>query len=239
MLLPNEFSTKFVCLQYSYYNEKLRRNEFGSIELFEGYSQVNSTAFSSIGRDLRLMPLVEQQSFIFPTGLGPMTDTETQKGLTNKHILIFLPNGALLQLPKVFLDPRRPIKPTPESQEEGVMPYVPELPVPSEMMINYNQTIFNIKNILTAPTSLESTSLVLAYGLGLFTLLIIVRCIGKLTLYLSLDLYYTRVTPSKTFDILKDDFDHLLIGAVCVGLIGASYLAKWFASRKVLNQAWK
>lgn len=98
-----------------------------------------------------------------------MTDTETQKGLTNKHILIFLPNGALLQLPKVFLDPRRPIKPTPESQEEGVMPYVPELPVPSEMMITYNQTIFKIKHILTAPTSLESTSLVLAYGLGLFS----------------------------------------------------------------------
>lgn len=151
----------------------MRRNEFTSIELYEGYTQLNSTAFSSIGRDLRLMPLVEQQSFIFPTGLGPMVDTETQKGITNKHLLIFLPNGALLQLPRAFLDPRRPITPTPESQEEGVLPYVPELPVPSEMMINYNQTIFCIKNIITAPTSLESTSLVLAHGLGLLMIKVV------------------------------------------------------------------
>lgn len=65
----------------------MRRNEVSSVELFEGFEQVNSTAFSSIGRDLRATAFAEQQSFIFPTGLGIMTDTETQKGITNKHIL--------------------------------------------------------------------------------------------------------------------------------------------------------
>ena len=152
--------------QYSYFNEKMRRNEISSIELYEGFEQVNATAFSSIGRDLLALPIVVQASFIFPTGIGLMTDTETQKGITNKHILISLPTGGLLELPRAFLDPRRPIKPTQEHAEEGLIPYVPELPIPSEALINYNKTIFGVRGIQTGPTSLESTSLVFAYGLG-------------------------------------------------------------------------
>lgn len=71
-----------------------------------------------------------------------------------------------MDLPRAFLDPRRPIKPTQEHAEEGLIPYVPELPIPSEAMINYNQTIMAVKGIETSPTALESTSLVFAYGLG-------------------------------------------------------------------------
>jgi len=37
-----------------------------------------------------------------------------------------------------------------------------------------------------------------------------------------LDLFYTRVTPSGTFDILKDDFDYLLITGVMLALLVAS-----------------
>lgn len=80
------------CFQYSYFNENKRRNEISSIELYEGLSQVNSTAFSSFGRDLAWLPIVEQASFIFPTGIGIMTDTETQKGITNKNILSEFPS---------------------------------------------------------------------------------------------------------------------------------------------------
>lgn len=65
----------------------MRRNEISSIELYEGFNQINSTAFSSIGRDLLAVPSVEQKSFIFPTGISIMTDTETLKGITSKHIL--------------------------------------------------------------------------------------------------------------------------------------------------------
>ena len=78
-----------------------------------------------------------------------------------------MPTGGLLDLPRAFLDPRRPIRPTQEHAEEGLIPYVPELPIPSEAMINYNQTIMSVRGIETAPTTLESTSLVFAYGLGL------------------------------------------------------------------------
>lgn len=66
----------------------------------------------------------------------------------------------------MFLDPRRPSTVTAEMREEGIIPYAPEIPVVTESHINYNQTLYRIKGIYTAPTSLESTCLVFAYGLG-------------------------------------------------------------------------
>ena len=72
-----------------------------------------------------------------------------------------------MELPRAFLDPRRPIRPTQEHAEEGLIPYVPELPIPSETIINYNQTVFNVRGIVTAPASLESTSLICVYGIGM------------------------------------------------------------------------
>lgn len=51
-------------------------------------------------------------------------------------------------------------------REEGLYPYIPDLPIVTEQIINYNQTVYNIRNIHTSPSGLESTSLILAYGLG-------------------------------------------------------------------------
>ncbi|CAA9994552.1 unnamed protein product [Nesidiocoris tenuis] len=53
------------------------------------------------------------------------------------------------------------------------------------------------------------------------------------------DLFYTRVTPSKTFDVLKDDFEYWLITAVLSALVTGAYVTKRLASRKALMLAWK
>lgn len=201
---------------YSFYNDKSRRIELSSIELFEGMYQSNTTAFSSFGPPP--LPLVEHQTFIFPSSVETMADTVTDRGMTSKHILIALPSGGILELPKNVLDPRRPIHPLPEHREEGLIPYIPELPIITESIINYNQSVTRVKGIVTAPSALESTCLVFVHGL---------------------DLFYTRVTPSKTFDILKEDFDHYLISVVLLGLLALSYTTKRLAARKTLRAAWK
>ena len=46
------------------------------------------------------------------------------------------------------------------------MPYMPELPRPFEAIINYNHSVYKIHGIHTTPAGLESTCLVLCYGLG-------------------------------------------------------------------------
>lgn len=206
-------------LVYGYFNEKYKRTEISAIDLYEGESMANFTTFSSLNRPFHLHPaIVQHATFIFPTGITAMSDTRTEKGVTNKNILISLPYGGILQMPKFFLDPRRPINPTPDHREEGLMPYMPELPIPAENIINYNQTVINVNQIVTAPATLESTSHTFVSGL---------------------DLFYTRVTPSKTFDILKEDFEYWLIALVLFLLVAFSYLSKVLCQRKTLNNAWK
>lgn len=45
----------------------------------------------------------------------------------------------------------RPMDLTPEMREEGGwIPYMPEIPIATEDMVNYNQTVHNIHGIKTA-----------------------------------------------------------------------------------------
>ncbi|XP_051786838.1 ER membrane protein complex subunit 1 isoform X1 [Erpetoichthys calabaricus] len=201
---------------YEYWNTKSRRNEFSVLELYEGTEQYNSTAFSSLDRPQP--PQVLQQSYIFPSPISMLEATITEKGITSRHLLVGLPSGAILSLPKMFLDPRRPEVPSEQSREENLIPYAPELPIRSEWFVNYNQSVSRVKGIYTAPSGLESTCLVVAYGL---------------------DIYQTRVFPSKQFDVLKDDYDYVLISSVLLGLVFATMITKRLAQVKLLNRAWR
>ncbi|KAF7239329.1 ER membrane protein complex subunit 1 [Varanus komodoensis] len=201
---------------YQYWNAKARRNEFTVLELYEGTEQYNATAFSSLDRPL--LPQVLQQSYIFPSAISAMEATITEQGITSRHLLIGLPSGAILSLPKALLDPRRPEIPTEQTREENLIPYSPDVQIHAERFINYNQTVSRMRGIYTAPSGLESTCLVVAYGL---------------------DIYQTRVYPSKQFDVLKDDYDYILISSVLFGLVFATMITKRLAQVKLLNRAWR
>ena len=56
---------------------------------------------------------------------------------------------------------------------------------------------------------------------------------------LTTDVFFTHVTPSRTFDVLNDDFEFVFIALVLSGLTLASLITKRLASKKVLRQAWK
>nr|XP_045605093.1 ER membrane protein complex subunit 1-like [Procambarus clarkii] len=200
---------------YTCFNDKYRRFEVTSLELFEGLSQANATAFSSFaGR--ATPPILERQAYILPMGVQATAHTTTEKGITTKFILFALQSGNVLQMSKWLLDPRRPMTGGP--REEGLMPYMPELRISPHEMITYNHTLPRISGIYTSPTGLESACLVLVYGL---------------------DLFYTRVFPSKMFDVLKDDFDHYLISGALLALVAAALITRKLAQKKALRQAWK
>ncbi|VDL69894.1 unnamed protein product [Nippostrongylus brasiliensis] len=73
------------------------------------------------------------------------------------------------------------------------------------------------EEMMIPASGLESTSLMLAYGT---------------------DVFFTRLHPSGTFDILKDDFDHVLISIVLFGLIAGSVISKKLARNNALSAAW-
>jgi len=203
---------------YSFYNAKARRTEMVSIELYEGKSQMNASVFSSV--DNPVTPLVERQAYILPASdITAMTETLTEQGITSKHILIGTSLGSIIDLPLHMLDPRRPSLDSPmHVREPGIPPYIPELSVPHESIMNYNQTLLGVQNIVTSPSGLESTTLVVVHGL---------------------DMFGSRVTPSKGFDLLKEDFDYLMISAVILGLVLASYVTRKLSQKKMLANAWK
>lgn len=75
-----------------------------------------------------------------------------------------------------------------------------------------------VQSILTIPTTLESHSLVFSYGL---------------------DLFFARVTPSKTFDLLNEDFSKMGLMST-IGLIGFGiWFVKEMVLRKKLNESWQ
>ena len=78
-------------------------------------------------------------------------------------------------------------------------------------------SVEKIRGIHTASAGLESTSLVLAYGL---------------------DLFFTRVTPSRKFDVLKEDFDYIFISGVLSALILGTIISSKLASMRKLNLSW-
>lgn len=53
-------------------------------------------------------------------------------------------------------------------REEGLLPYIPEVPLAPELFLSYNLTVEDISLIFTAPAGLESTSLILVTGLDIF-----------------------------------------------------------------------
>ena len=76
----------------------------------------------------------------------------------------------------------------------------------------------NIEDIYTSPAGLESTCLVFTYGL---------------------DLYFTRVTPSRLFDVLKEDFDYWFISVTLTVLAMVTLVSARLASVKILRQMWR
>ncbi|XP_023945986.2 ER membrane protein complex subunit 1 [Bicyclus anynana] len=202
------------CFAYLYRSEKHRRLEIATMELYEGQERwlEPGAAFSSFASDRA--PAVERQAYILPAGATAAAVTITERSLTDRHVLLGLTTGAVIEMPWAYLEARRGLT----GGDEALLPYTPELPLHAEATLNYNRTIERVMGVFTAPAGLESTSLVLVTGL---------------------DLFYTRVAPSKTFDLLKDDFDYYLITIVLAALIVATYSTKYFASRKMLKLAWK
>lgn len=103
---------------------------------------LSDTAKLNMHRDVLLMrnhiimraPQVLHRTFVL-TGvpaLATMGVTRTQQGLAQKTLLLGTVNGQVYAVDRKLIDPRRPDrpnnKPTAEDMEEGLMPYIPQLP---------------------------------------------------------------------------------------------------------------
>lgn len=95
--------------------------------------------------------------------------------------------------------------------------YYPLVPLVSLWSPSYNETV-DAEAIISTSASLESQSLVLAYG-------------GP-------DIFFTRIAPSKGFDLLPESFNKILLSVVVVGLLVALAVVRNLGAKKMVKLAW-
>ncbi|KZT68592.1 DUF1620-domain-containing protein [Daedalea quercina L-15889] len=191
-----------------------------SVELYEGSGidkKTRSSDLSSFSNETTALAVYEQ-AFIIPRGISTMTTTSTSYGITIKDIIVANENHQIQSFPRRVLDPRRPMrKPTSEEMEEWLIQYDPVVYDDPKRVLSHNYTVIGTKHVITSPALLESTSLVFAYGH---------------------DLFFTRIAPSNTFDVLSESFNKAQLVLTIAGLALAIVITKPMVRRKRLRERW-
>ncbi|OEU21827.1 DUF1620-domain-containing protein [Fragilariopsis cylindrus CCMP1102] len=213
---------------YTYVNEKTRRTEIGVLTLHEGMIEPKgltffarpeqSTSFSSFdARESK--PVVLSKVYAFPKAVTALGVTSTRQGISRQNILIASSDGALNTINKMILETRRPVgEAKPEEKKEGLMPYRELIPESPLFSLTYNQTNEPFTSIISTATSLESQSLVFGFG-------------GP-------DLFFTRTSPTKGFDVLPETFNKILVGSTTAGIVIALLVVQRMGKKKTLKQGW-
>ena len=194
----DESSAKGYQLVISELYESPLPNDRGSLDSAGNYSSVDTLP----------LPYVVSQAFMIPEPISQLAVTQTRQGITTRQLLCTLPSSnSIIGIPRPVLDPRRPVDrdPTAAEAEEGLFRYAPFLEFDGKWYLSHARDVAGIKEVLSCPTLLESTSLIFAYGS---------------------DIYGTRATPSQAFDILGKSFSKLQLVLTVVALgVGVSILA--------------
>ena len=160
------------------------------------------------------------QSYITPGAVESFAVTTTGQGITSREILALLKSPqSIYTIPKRVLDPRRPVgrDTTNDEKEEGLFPYSPIVDIDPRAVITHERQVMGLKEVVTSPSLLESTSIVFAFG-------------G--------DLFGTRVSPSQAFDILGKGFGKIqLVGTVLALGVGVAMVAPIVRKRQI-NSKW-
>ena len=147
-----------------------------------------------------------------------MSVSQTMMGITQRQVLVGTVADQVVALDKRFLDPRRPTKVSPADKDEGLLPYSEIMPVFPRSYLTMNKQVEQLRSIFTAPARLESSCLVLAVGL---------------------DVFYTRTMPSKTYDMVAEDFSYALLMLTLVGLTVLTLTLRFLVKREELKRRWR
>ena len=201
-VVSNESSAKEYQLVISELYESPFPNDRGPLDSASNYSSLHSSMESPP------LPHVISQAFMIPEPISHMTVTQTRQGITTRQLLCTLPSSnSIVGIPRPVLDPRRPVDrdATAAEAEEGLFRYAPYLDFDGKWYLSHARDVAGIKEVLSRPTLLESTSLIFAFGS---------------------DIYGTRATPSQAFDVLGKSFSKLQLVLTVVALgVGVAILA--------------
>ncbi|KAK9142696.1 hypothetical protein Syun_012096 [Stephania yunnanensis] len=213
---------------YHYFNLRAHRYEMSVIEIYDQSRSDNKDVLKlMIGKHNLTSPvsaysrpevIVKSQSYFFTHSVKAIAVSLTAKGITSKQLLIGTIGDQVLALDKRYVDPRRSINPTPSEKEEGIMPLTDSLPIIPQSYVTHSLQVEGLRGILSVPAKLESTSLLFAYGV---------------------DLFFTRIAPSRTYDSLTEDFSYALLLITIVVLVASIFVTWVLSEKKELREKWR
>ncbi|XVF89193.1 hypothetical protein PTKIN_Ptkin19aG0110600 [Pterospermum kingtungense] len=213
---------------YHYFNLKAHRYEMSVIEIYDQSRADNKDVLklvlgkhnltSPISSYSRPEVITKSQSYFFTHSVKAIAVTSTAKGITSKQLLIGTIGDQVLALDKRFLDPRRSVNPTQAEKEEGIIPLTDSLPIIPQSYVTHALRVEGLRGIITVPAKLESTTLVFAHGV---------------------DLFFTQLAPSRTYDSLTEDFSYALLLITIVALVAAIFVTWILSQRKELQEKWR
>lgn len=166
------------------------------------------------------LPHVKAQSFFAPSHVTAMTLSRTRFGVTVRDVIASTANNQIIDISKRVLEPRRPVgrKPTDSEMGEGLYTYDAKLQIDSrQQVLSHSRSVLGTRKIATSPARLESTSVVVAYGM---------------------DVFYTIVMPSRQFDVLNGSFaKDKLVYTISSMFTIVTYL-KPFVAKRMANAKW-
>ena len=158
------------------------------------------------------------QSYVLSLPVKAMTVTSSALGITANQVLVATLSDQIYAIDKKLLDPRRPTqKPTNADKEEGLIPYNEFLPIAPQKFVTYTHQVAGLREINCWPTRRESSVVVLAHGT---------------------DVFYARMMPSKSFDMLEDDFSYSLLVTTIFGLLVATFVVYSMVQKDNLKRNW-
>ncbi|KAK2446230.1 ER membrane protein complex subunit [Trifolium repens] len=213
---------------YHYFNLRAHRHEMSVIEVYDQSRADNKDIWKFVlGKHNLTSPIssyyrpeisAKSQSYFFTHSVKAIEVTSTAKGITSKQLLIGTIGDQVLALDKRFLDPRRTLNPSQAEKEEGIIPLTDSLPIIPQSYITHSLKVEGLRGIVTVPAKLESTSFVFAYGV---------------------DLFFTQIAPSRTYDSLTEDFNYALLLLTIVALVAALFITYVLSERKDLQEKWR
>ncbi|XVE53728.1 hypothetical protein DITRI_Ditri03aG0025800 [Diplodiscus trichospermus] len=213
---------------YHYFNLRAHRYEMSVIEIYDQSRADNKDVWklvlgkhnltSPVSSYSRPEVITKSQSYFFTHSLKAIAVTSTAKGITSKQLLIGTIGDQVLALDKRFLDPRRSVNPTQAEKEEGIIPLTDSLPIIPQSYVTHALRVEGLRGIITVPAKLESTTLVFAHGV---------------------DLFFTQLAPSRTYDSLTEDFSYALLLITIVALVAAIFVTWILSERKELQEKWR
>ncbi|KAG7808649.1 hypothetical protein KL921_003731 [Ogataea angusta] len=164
------------------------------------------------------VPEHQVRTYVFPAPVAAMTVTRTKYNIASKWLIVALESGEIVAVPRTLANARRPFVVSKKQSEEMLMKYQPVLPVNPKLTLSHYRKIIGTKKLVSVPTELESTTLLVGAGT---------------------DLFATLVRPSSSFDSMRGDFSKTTLLATIAVLVVSILVVRPLVNQKRVKDVWQ